>query len=85
MRSLGNALLSALEKGDGEHLALLRQGHEIEIQQMTQEVRFLQWKQAQESTEALLRTRRSTLERYSYYQQMLGLTPDAMLSQTPSR
>ena len=55
MRGLGSALLSAIEKGDGEHLALLRQGHEIKIQQLTQEVRFLQWKQAQEATESLLR------------------------------
>ncbi len=76
VRGLGNALLSALEKGDGEHLALLRQGHEIKIQQMSQEVRFLQWKQAQEATEALLRTRASALERYRYYQRLLGLTPD---------
>jgi hypothetical protein len=40
-------------------------------------VRFLQWKQAQEATEALLRTRASALERYRYYQRMLGLTPDS--------
>ena len=46
VRGLGSALLSAIEKGDGEHLALLRQGHEIKIQQMMQDVRFLQWKQA---------------------------------------
>jgi len=77
VRNLGNALLSALEKGDGEHLALLRQGHEIQIQQMTQEVRFLQWKQAQEATEALLRTRKSVLESYRYYQRLMGLTPDS--------
>ena len=51
VRGLGNALLSALEKGDAEHLALVRQRHEIQIQQMAQEVRFLQWKQAQEATE----------------------------------
>ncbi len=80
VRSLGNALLSAIEKGDGEHLALLRQGHEIKIQQMSQEVRFLQWKQAQEATEALLRTRASTLERYRYYQRLLSLTPDTTVA-----
>ena len=57
MRGLGAALLSALEKGDAEQLALLRQGHEIQIQQMTQEVRFLQWKQAQEATKSLLTSR----------------------------
>jgi hypothetical protein len=50
VRGLGNALLSALEKSDAEHLALVRQRHEIQIQQMTQEVRFLQWKSAQEAT-----------------------------------
>lgn len=77
VRGLGASLLSAIEKGDGERIALLRQGHEIKIQQMAQEVRFLQWKQAQESTEALLRSRASALERYHYYQRLLGLTPDS--------
>lgn len=76
VRGLGSALLSAIEKEDGEHMALLRQGHEIKIQQMAQEVRFLQWKQSQESTESLLKSRASALERYKYYQRLLGLTPD---------
>ena len=77
VRSLGSALLSAIEKGESERLALLRQSHEIKIQQMSQDVRFLQWKQAQEATESLLRSRASVLERYRYYQRLLGLTPDS--------
>jgi Tc toxin complex TcA C-terminal TcB-binding domain len=77
VRSLGGALLSALEKGDAERLALLRQGHEINLQQMTQNVRFLQWKQAQESTQSLLRTRATALERYKYYLRLIGTAPDA--------
>jgi Tc toxin complex TcA C-terminal TcB-binding domain len=77
VRGLGAALLSAIEKGDGERLAMLRQGHEIKIQQMQQEVRFLQWKQAQESTESLLRSRTSALEKYSYYLRLLGQRPDS--------
>jgi hypothetical protein len=76
VRGLGGALLAAMEKGDGEHLAQLRQGHETNIQQMVQEARFLQWKQAQESTQSLLRSRGSPLERYRYHQRLLGLTPD---------
>jgi hypothetical protein len=76
VRGLGSALLSAIEKGDGEKLALLRQAHEIKIQKLSQEVRFLQWKQAQESTESLLKSRASALERYGHYQRLLGLTPD---------
>lgn len=77
VRSLGAALLSAIEKEDGEHLARLRQSHEIALQQMSQDIRFLQWKQAQETTESLLRSRAIVLERYHYYQRLLGLTPDS--------
>ncbi|HEX5271716.1 MAG TPA: hypothetical protein VFW33_14560, partial [Gemmataceae bacterium] len=76
VRALGGALLSALEKGDAEQLALLRQGHEAAVQQMTQDVRFLQWQQARESTNTLLRTRSTMLERYKYYLRLLGQAPD---------
>jgi hypothetical protein len=77
VRSLGGALLSAFEKGDAEHLALLRQGHEIKIQQMTQEVRFLQWKSAEESSTSLLTTRATLIEKLRFYQRALGLPADA--------
>ncbi len=73
VRGLGNALLSILEKGDAEHLALVRQRHEIQIQQMTQDVRFLQWKSAQEATTSLLTSRKTALERLHFYQRLLGL------------
>lgn len=76
VRGLGSALLSAIEKGDGERFALLRQGHEIKIQQMQQEVRFLQWASAQESTKSLLTSRNTALGRLHYYQRLLGLPPD---------
>ncbi len=74
VRALGGSLLSAIEKGEGERLALLRQKQEIKIQQMQQDVSFLRWKQAEESTESLLKSRASALERYRYYQNILGLT-----------
>ncbi len=76
VRSLGSTLLSALEKGDGERLALIRQSHEIKIQQMAQDVRFLQWKSAQESTKSLLTSRAAALERLRYYKRVLGLPED---------
>jgi hypothetical protein len=44
---------------------------------MVQNVRFLQWQHAQETTNGLLKTRDSALERYSFYLRLLGLTPDA--------
>lgn len=76
VRSLGGALLSALEKGDAEHLALTRQRHESAIQAMTREVRFLQWKSAEEATKSLLTSRSTALERLGYYQRLLGLPAD---------
>jgi hypothetical protein len=76
VRSLGTELLGALEKGDAEQLALLRQGHEIALQQMTQNVRYLEWQHAQENTNGLLKTRAAALERYTYYLRLLNLTPD---------
>ena len=76
LRIMGNAVLSAQEKGQGEHLALLRQTHEIKIQQMAQDVRFLQWHSAQESTKSLLTSRASALERLRYYERLLGLPTD---------
>jgi hypothetical protein len=76
VRGFGNALLAALEKGDSEHLATLRQDHEIKLQQLTQDVRFLQWRQAQSATETLLKTRETALERYKYYLRLLGQQPE---------
>jgi hypothetical protein len=77
VKALGNALLSSLEKGDAEQLSLLRQGHEVQLQQMVQNVRFLQWQHAQETTTGLLKTRASALERYTYYLRLLGQAPDS--------
>lgn len=76
VRGMGNALLSAIEKQDGEKLALLRQQHEVSIQRLTQETRFLQWKQSQESTQLLIRSRAGAIERYDFYQRLLGLSRD---------
>jgi hypothetical protein len=73
VRGLGNALLSALEKGDAERLGLIRQGHEVKIQQMARDVRFLQWKSAEEATTSLLTSRKTALERLRFYGRLLGL------------
>jgi hypothetical protein len=76
VKSLGQALLSAIEKREGEQLALLRQSHELRVQELTQGVRFLQWKQAEEATEGLLRTRASAIERYDYHLRAVGAARD---------
>ncbi len=73
VRGLGAALLSALEKRDGEELALLRQRQEITLQRMVREVRFHQWKEAEAATESLLKSRGNALERHGFYRRLLGL------------
>ncbi|MCC5666995.1 toxin [Nostoc sp. CHAB 5784] len=78
VKAMGNSLLSALEKKDGEKLSLLRQQHEINIQQMVQDVKYLQWKESQEATESLFKTRLTTLERYRNYQRLLGKSEEAV-------
>ncbi|MGB5930349.1 MAG: hypothetical protein WBH03_19345, partial [Cyclobacteriaceae bacterium] len=72
VRSMGNSLLSALEKQDGETIALLRQKHEIRMMELNQDVRLLQWKEAESNTDALLKSRETAYQRYRYYQMMLG-------------
>ncbi|MFE5616103.1 hypothetical protein [Streptomyces sp. NPDC056524] len=72
VRELGGALLSALEKQDNEQFALLRQQHEIGAQKRVQDVRFLQWKDAEEATENLLRARETLFDRYRHFQLLLG-------------
>jgi hypothetical protein len=74
--SLGGSLLTAVEKGEGEQLALTRQGHEINIQQMQQDVRYLQWRAAEEATTSLLTSRATVLDRLRNYQRLLGLPAD---------
>lgn len=73
LRSLGSSLLSVLEKGDGEHLANMRQSHELNILELSQDVRYLQWKDAEAATTVLLASRDATYQRYRHYQILLGV------------
>jgi hypothetical protein len=76
VRALGGALLGVLERRDGERMALLRQEHEVRILSLAQEVRFMQWKQAEQNTDALQKSRAAALDRYRYFQRLLGWAPE---------
>lgn len=78
VKGLGGALLQAIEKGDVEHASLLRQQHELNIQTLTRDVRFLQWKEAEEATTALIESRGTVWERYRHYKRILG-APDTII------
>ncbi|MEO8416934.1 MAG: hypothetical protein ABI472_24940, partial [Ginsengibacter sp.] len=72
VKSLGAALLSALEKKDAEHIALVRQQHELNISKIVQDIKFLQWKESEAATESLLKSRATAFERYRHYKRILG-------------
>lgn len=77
VKVLGNALLLALEKKDAEELSLLRQKHEIKILQLVEDVKFLQWKEAEAATQALWYARNTIYQRYQHYQLILEkINPD---------
>jgi hypothetical protein len=73
VKALGNALLVALEKGDAEHLAGLRQQQEQNSLTLARDVRFLQWKEAEAATASLLQSRTVVWERYRHYKRILGV------------
>jgi hypothetical protein len=72
VRSLGAALLSALEKQDAETLARLRQSHETIALSNVGDVRRQQVAEAQAQVEALTRSRELAALRFRYYQRLLG-------------
>ena len=72
VKSLGSALLSAIEKGEAEQLTLLRHQHEITLLNLVKDVKFLQWKETEAATDALLKSREVAAERFRHFKMILG-------------
>lgn len=71
LKSLGGALLSALEKRDGEALAVLRAEQEVKLQTLVSEVRARQVEDAKVAVEALHKQEAAVKARQRYYQKLL--------------
>ncbi len=74
VKALGASLLSAIEKRDGEALAIIRATQESEMLGLVEQVRIEQVKEAQEQEAGLLKTRDAAWSRYLHYQRLLGNT-----------
>ena len=70
--ALGGQLLSAIEKEDGEAMAILRARHERVVLGLAEVVRYEQWQQAVKSREAVEKSLASAVQRYTHYERMLG-------------
>jgi hypothetical protein len=84
VKSLGAGLLAAIEKRDNESIALLRAQHENAILGLTNVVRYAQWQEAQKSTQSLQATLATAIQRYRYYQTLLGRTDAQINNSLPS-
>ena len=76
VKSLGNSLLSAMEKEDGEAMAILRAKHERVVMEMVEHVRYGQLQEAIKSKEGLLKSLALAVQRYTYYERQLGKKAD---------
>lgn len=70
--SLGQNLLSAIEKEDGETLALLRSKHERITANLATQVKYAQLQEATKSKEATAASINTALIRHAYYERLLG-------------
>src|SRR5262249_39597203 len=73
LKSLGQAMLSALEKRDAEQLCLLRAQHETTLLGLAEQVRKLQYEEAEKNQIALGKSRETAVTRYVHYQKLLGV------------
>lgn len=72
VKSLGNALLQAIEKQDNEALANLRARHERAALQLAETVRYQQWQETIKSREGLETSLANAARRYGHYERLLG-------------
>ncbi len=75
VKALGGALLSAIEKKDAEHLAVLRSGLELSLLEKVKAVKEEQIKESEANIEALRKSKEITLKRYDYYNSRVYMNP----------
>jgi len=83
VKSLGNSLLAAMEKEDGEAMALLRAKHERVVLEMAEHVKYAQWQEAIKVREGLVQTLANAVQRYTYYERQLGKKPEEIEKAIP--
>ncbi len=72
LKSLGGAMLSAIEKKDNETISLIRAKHENTMQTLLMEIKKKQVEEAEKAMDGLLQNRKSPEHRMKYYLQLIG-------------
>lgn len=84
VKSLGGGLLSAMEKGDNEALAILRAQHERNILEISETVKYQQWQEAIKNREGLEKSFANAAQRYTYYELQLGKAASDIANAIPT-
>lgn len=82
LKSLGAAMLSAIEKKDNETIALIRAKHESVMQNLVMEIKKSQLEEAQKNLESLVQNRKAPAERMKYYLKLSGLDESLVPNET---
>jgi hypothetical protein len=72
LKSLGGAMLSALEKKDNESVSIIRARHEGTMNNLVMEIKKLQLEEAHKSLQSLLQNRLAPEAKMKYYLQLIG-------------
>jgi hypothetical protein len=83
VKSLGNNLLSAMEKHDNEALAILRAKHETTMLKLAETVKYSAWQEAIKNRAGVEQSLANATARYTYYQQLLGKSPSDIKQAIP--
>jgi hypothetical protein len=84
VKSLGAGLLSAIEKGDNEAMALLRAQHERTILEIAETVKYQQWQEAIKNRAGLEASLANAVQRYTYYELQLGTQASDIANAIPA-
>lgn len=83
VKALGNSLLSAMEKEDGEAMAILRAKQEKTVLGMVEHIKYGQLQESIKAREGLEKSLDLTVQRYTYYEMQLGKKLDEALKAIP--
>ncbi len=72
VKTLGNSLLTAMEKEDSEAFSILRARHEKIILGLAEAVKYGQWQEAIKNRETLETSLTNAVQRYVFYERQLG-------------
>ena len=81
--SLSANLQATIEKQDGESLAFMRAQHENMLNTLNEMVKYAQWQSAIKTREGLQLSLANAVERYTYYQTMLGRSASDIQNAVP--